>query len=310
MKLFAPKYYKDFVCIADRCRHSCCIGWEIDVDTLTAKKYESMKAPYADEIRRSIDPFPVPHFILASNERCPHLNASGLCNIILNLGEDCLCDICREHPRFYNDSSLGKEVGLGMVCEEACRIILTSDSYTDIIEIGEMECDAENTELDTVRLREHIYNILSDKALPYPEKLDRIYEDFGVSPSILDDSQWQSLLASLEYLDVSHRELFLSYSSEPSTPKSYEKVLERALAYFVFRHCTEAYDENDYRTSLGMCLFFERLLASVLKSEHAKNENDCFAFAQAISEELEYSEDNTDAIRSEFMFGLNSGEKL
>ena len=25
MKLFAPKYYKNFVCIADRCRHSCCI---------------------------------------------------------------------------------------------------------------------------------------------------------------------------------------------------------------------------------------------------------------------------------------------
>ena len=25
-----------------------------------------------------------------------------LCRIILNLGEDALCDICREHPRFYN----------------------------------------------------------------------------------------------------------------------------------------------------------------------------------------------------------------
>ena len=35
-----------------------------------------------------------------------------------------------------------------------------------------------------------------------------------------------------------------------------------------------------------------------------------YYIAQAISEELEYSEENTDAIMSEFMFGLNSGEKL
>jgi lysine-N-methylase len=35
MKLRAPKYYLDFACIADRCKHSCCIGWEIDVDADT-----------------------------------------------------------------------------------------------------------------------------------------------------------------------------------------------------------------------------------------------------------------------------------
>ena len=38
MKLFAPKYYTEFSCIADRCRHSCCIGWEIDIDADTAEK--------------------------------------------------------------------------------------------------------------------------------------------------------------------------------------------------------------------------------------------------------------------------------
>ena len=32
MKLFAPEYYKQFKCIADKCTHSCCIGWEIDID--------------------------------------------------------------------------------------------------------------------------------------------------------------------------------------------------------------------------------------------------------------------------------------
>ena len=30
MTVTVPSYYKDFKCIADKCRHSCCIGWEID----------------------------------------------------------------------------------------------------------------------------------------------------------------------------------------------------------------------------------------------------------------------------------------
>ena len=55
MKLYAPAYYKEFSCIADRCRHSCCIGWEIDVDADTLAFYEDLEGDYADKIRASID---------------------------------------------------------------------------------------------------------------------------------------------------------------------------------------------------------------------------------------------------------------
>ena len=27
-----PDFYDDFHCLAAACRHSCCVGWEIDVD--------------------------------------------------------------------------------------------------------------------------------------------------------------------------------------------------------------------------------------------------------------------------------------
>ena len=137
MKLYAPKYYTDFKCIADRCTHSCCIGWEIDIDPVTAQKYSTLKQAYADTVRASIEHGDTPHFKLEAHDRCPHLNSKNLCNIILSLGEDCLCDICREHPRFYNDSSLGREVGLGIACEEACRIVLSSDDYS-LIPVGEI----------------------------------------------------------------------------------------------------------------------------------------------------------------------------
>ena len=115
MKLFAPKYYKNFTCIADKCTHSCCVGWEIDIDQGTLEKYETLSHSYGKIIRDSIDYEETPHFRLCEKERCPHLDEKGLCNIISCLGEGYLCEICAEHPRFYNDTLKGKEVGLDLM---------------------------------------------------------------------------------------------------------------------------------------------------------------------------------------------------
>ena len=32
MKRVVPDYYADFACVAGACRHTCCVGWEIDID--------------------------------------------------------------------------------------------------------------------------------------------------------------------------------------------------------------------------------------------------------------------------------------
>ena len=298
MKIYAPEYYKNFTCIADRCRHSCCIGWEIDIDEGTANLYLSLEKGYGKSIKESVDTDGVPHFCLSANDRCPHLNDCGLCRIILELGEDYLCEICREHPRFYNDTCRGKEVGLGMSCEEACRIILSSENYGNFITVGELDEDPELCELDTVALRERIYAILSNSALPYTVRRNEISRVFGTAE--LDDTEAIELIASLEYLDENHKKLFLEYSSDVSTPQKHEKALERALAYFIFRHCTEAVDENEYRATIGFCLFCEKLLASILTSQNATSEEEIATLARILSEEIEYSEDNTNAIISAF----------
>ena len=302
MKLFAPEYYKEFVCIADRCRHSCCVGWEIDIDGATAEKYASLGGSYALEIRKSIDDSgDAPHFRLAERERCPHLNCEGLCRIIIEYGEGLLCDICREHPRFYNYTARGAEVGLGMACEEACRIILGSDSYKRIVAIGEIDGDADTSEeFDALSHRERIYSVLSDEAIEYTDRLKRICEDYSLSPALLSDEECRALLSSLEYLDEAHRELFSCYSSSLEAPKEHEKALERALAYFVYRHLSSAHDESELREALAFCLFCERLLASLLRS----GEGDSIELARIVSEEIEYSEENTDAIKLEYSFVL------
>lgn len=304
MKLYAPEYYKEFTCIADRCKHSCCVGWEIDVDDAAMKKYAEYKGNYSDKITESIENNAEPHFKLDWGERCPHLNEKGLCNIILNVGEDYLCHICREHPRFYNDTPRGREVGLGLACEEACRIILDSDNYDKIVEIDDIDGESCDEYFDTIRHREVIYGVLCDKLMPYQERLDAIYSQYGVTPKFISDSEARKLLESLEYLDTSHKELFSLYSSDSEFLREGEKQLERALAYFIYRHCTEAWDERDFRVSLAFCFFCERLLTSVAKK------CDMYDAARIISEEIEYSEDNTEAIKNFFDLRIQSLKTL
>ena len=122
---------------------------------------------------------------------------------------------------------------------------------------------------------------------------EKIYGDFDASPKIINDEDWRNLISELEYLDGSHKELFLQYSSDLHLSENHEKEAERALAYFIFRHCTSARDEGEYRAILIFCLFLERLFASVLKTDENSSPE---TLARIISEEIEYSEDNTESL--------------
>lgn len=290
MKLFAPKYYRNFVCIADKCTHSCCVGWEIDVDKNALNKYATITHPYGEFIRSNIDNADYPHFKLSENDRCPHLDDCGLCKIIKNVGEDYLCDICREHPRFYNFTNRGKEVGLGISCEEACRIILSSDDYDEFYILDEIEEDADISEFDATLHRKNIYEILKDDSLLFGDKIQWINDNYSIN---FFDTEFKEVLESLEYLDNSHKELFLSYHQYEFKEMLNDK-LTRLLAYFIYRHSSEATNSEDFCASLGLSMSLVALISSL------SNENSIEDIARIVSEEIEYSEDNTFAIKNIF----------
>ena len=125
MKVFAPQYYRDFRCIAGACRHSCCEGWEIDIDSESLERYRNTSGELGDVLRANISCEGDPHFVLREGDRCPFLRADGLCRLIIEKGEDFLCQICSDHPRFRNFWNDRIEIGLGMACEEAARLILS-----------------------------------------------------------------------------------------------------------------------------------------------------------------------------------------
>ena len=125
MNIYVPEYYASFRCIASRCGHTCCAGWEIDIDGESLARYDRLPGEFGERVRRCVSREGTPHFILGKGERCPLLTDDNLCALILREGEAALCQICRDHPRFRNYFSARVEMGLGLVCEEAARLILS-----------------------------------------------------------------------------------------------------------------------------------------------------------------------------------------
>ena len=121
MRYLKPHFYDKFVCTAGACPDTCCAGWEIEVDETTAEGDLAEKGAFGDRLRREIGSEPGEYFFKLKNNRCPFLNKENLCDIFINLGEDRLCDICREHPRFYNWFGDYTEVSIGPCPPQARR---------------------------------------------------------------------------------------------------------------------------------------------------------------------------------------------
>ncbi|MBQ7373687.1 MAG: flagellin lysine-N-methylase, partial [Clostridia bacterium] len=124
MKEYILSYYPNFKCVASECKHTCCAGWDMYIDKKTLNDYKNEKSVFSATLLKGIN-FKKSRFKTDKNGRCAFLNGDGLCEIIKNLGEQSLCQICRDHPRFKCYFENGEETGLGFCCEQATKIILS-----------------------------------------------------------------------------------------------------------------------------------------------------------------------------------------
>lgn len=291
MKLYAPNYYKDFHCIASACKHSCCVGWEIDIDANSLSRYQSMTHPYGETIRKNIQiEDETACFALTKEERCPFLNENGLCDMILNLGEDSLCQICRDHPRFRSFFSDREEIGIGLCCEEAARLVLFQKEKTEIVMLfddGEKE-DLWEEEKELLALREKLFDILQDRSIPLSERADRMLNEAGASP-ITDLPTWIDRLLGLEQLDVAWQKLLDKLATQEQTPKDLDLPLEKFMLYLLYRHLPNAEEESEIRATVRFAYLGYILLKTICEKTNTPIEE----AARLFSSEIEYSEENT-----------------
>lgn len=301
MRETVPNYYHKFHCIADRCKHSCCIGWEIDVDEETMARYRMMDSEMGARIRENIEG-DEPHFRLREGDQCPFLNERGLCDIILNCGEDALCDICALHPRFRNFYSSFFETGLGLCCEEAARVVL-SQTEPFCIAIPD-DVDLLPEEIDFFEMRNAVLSILQNREKSVAERFSELSAAYGFSfdfsiPSLycayrelerLDDG-WTKVLDSLDGY---------SFDGGVFRESAWQLPFEQLAVYFVFRHLADALDDGDFGARIRLAMMGCYLIGALLERLRVISSEMGFdEFAELVrmySSEIEYSTENCGAL--------------
>ncbi|MBR5156491.1 MAG: flagellin lysine-N-methylase [Clostridia bacterium] len=296
-----PNYYNKFKCIADKCAHSCCIGWEIDIDESAMSKYRSLKTVFGDKIRKNIEG-DVPHFALQKDERCPFLNEKGLCDIIIECGEGYLCDICAEHPRFRNFYSFFAETGLGLCCEEAARIILFEEERFSIALPENIELSED--EKDFFIKRNDIFSLLQNREKSIAERFLELAVKFGFEFKFSLEDICNEYL-SLERLDDKWTEVLdklktFSFDGRIFEENEFQIPFEQLAVYFTFRHLSDALWDDSYGERVKFALKSCYLIGAIwsqYKCEHGDIEPATMVdFARMYSAEAEYSEDNLDEL--------------
>lgn len=118
-----PDYFNEFKCIADKCKDTCCAGWQIVIDEDSLEKYKKIKGDYIWKVMANVD-WEEGCFRQDKEKRCAFLNENNLCNLYINVGEDSLCKTCRDYPRHAEEFEDIREVTLSASCPEVARILM------------------------------------------------------------------------------------------------------------------------------------------------------------------------------------------
>ena len=132
-----PDFYGDFHCIGGQCSFTCCKEWKIAVDHETKKRWRSIDVPgmvlesgrvpehacLSTSDKAQLSQFVVKKdggeiIELLPNMRCPFLEDSELCRLVLDYGEECLSETCHVFPREKHEFPDRTERTLVSCCPE------------------------------------------------------------------------------------------------------------------------------------------------------------------------------------------------
>ncbi|MBN8201551.1 flagellin lysine-N-methylase [Bacillus sp. NTK034] len=146
-QLLVPQYMRKFSCIGSSCEDSCCIGWRVNIEKGTYKKYKKSRdselKPYFEKsvtrLRTNSSSRSYAKIEMESNGRCSFLSDENLCKVQLNLGVEYLSNTCTVYPRIINNLNGIIEKSATMSCPEAARLALLNPNGIDFDQIEEPE---------------------------------------------------------------------------------------------------------------------------------------------------------------------------
>ena len=322
MEIVKPEFFDSFKCIADRCPDTCCAGWDVEIDDESAEKYKHETGCLGEYFEKHLTTDEDGYIFSLTDGRCPLLDENNLCRIQLEKGEAALCDTCRLFPRYFDNYGEIREIGLGLGCPEAARILL----------LPETEVRLERT----VESPDRIYNILSEKreeffailenkrfdlktklssvlfsAAEFQSEIDRI--NMLGSDSSVPFSDCVKVLEKMEYISDERRQRLVSLSDEKAIYRNSEKYVEdfvRLFKYCLMRYMMTACFDLDLLTKVKYgifaCIITKRLYDSVAELSF----DDRVRILCGYSKEVEYSQINLDILDEAMYDGFTVAELI
>ena len=300
-----PSYYKKFKCIANECPDSCCKDWDVVVDEESESFYNSVHTPFGEKIRSlTITDNDGDRIFVSQNGKCPFWNKDMLCDIYINLGEEHLCETCKNFPRITQDYTDFVEHTLSLACPEGARLILEEEN--DYSEFDNFIYNESDKLMDfLLKARAKTSKIFKDRKLSFAQRLkealrynkdiqnslDEIFE----SESVSDLSYIFEFHNKLEIMSNEWKEILASASkNEPDT--NHDVEFERLALYYIYRYYLNAIDSYNVLSTI------KRIACAYIVLSRCELERDCTRLMQLYSKEVEHSYENSEMLEDEFYF--------
>ena len=324
MLVRVPDYFDRFACWAGDCPHSCCIGWEVEIDGETARRYQSAPGALGEKLRRALQWDGESFCFPLSGGRCPFLNAENLCEIHCAWGAEATSLTCREHPRFIEDYGVFQELTLSAACPAANALLLGSPEPLTFLERHNVQPPEEGDPWLSwlLPLRDALLDLLRNRTLPLPQRLRLFLSACFESQLLLDEEDTDALhafslptcpqewpatpdspllaqtahqLLALDILEPEWRRLLqqADFRPAPYRPAAPEQS-ERIAVYLAFRYLLKTVNDGDLLSRAELCVLtlplLERIAALCGLPEALR----------LFSREMEHCEENLDALLEAF----------
>jgi len=332
MKICVPDYLEDFACLAGSCPDTCCGQWEPVVDEAAYARYQTLEGPLGKQLRAAMTTVDGEVCMKLVNGRCAMLTEDGLCPIISQLGEDWLCIVCHDHPRFTEIYGGLQETMLSVSCPEAARLLLERQTPLTFT-TRQDDTPPEPNDLDgdlffaLLYSRKTAFSIVQDRSLSLSDRLalllalaarlDRAAEaqNWSLMRKLADTyddrtrrlvrlrrhrkhgtlTRVRQLLRSMEHLSAEFPAALLEL--ELTTPDRYALPAEQLTMYFLFRWWLKAACDGYLWRQAAAAVVSVLTVCGLAKELGSFPEA-----ARLYSKEIEHSEDNLAVLRKAMDF--------
>ena len=275
-------------------------------DGKSAERYAALPGTFGERVRAAVEPGEPPHFRLDAAGRCAMLRDDNLCELQRTLGEGALCNICRDHPRYRVFLPGRTEIGLGLCCEEAARLLLSQTEKVTLC--GEVSAAPPRETVELLLFRQKLLDAAQNRRLSLGGRMQKILALAGASLPRRTARAWAAFFASLEPLEEEFPEALsrldgaVDFAGFHAVSAAWETEYEQLLVYFLLRHLL-ADEGNDMPQRAAFAVLSTAMLYAL--GAAVRTENGAVSFAERVelarlwSANIEYSEENMRATLDE-----------